>query len=236
MDALNLSQKIVSKPCLRVLGIAWALVISGCGGGSGSGDMPGLLDDSFSSVAEPELSATLPEDASLVSQNEPAVSVNADGLDSLVVAAALDVTELPFEDPINMVDVHSLTTLADTGIRIGFKGDIQADSVDALFIESSWTDMQTCLGVVGMAPMVIISSDTIVPLSNADDVLFHFDGSITATSTAFATGVTVQVSELDLNGAFNRIGFNLRSIMGRYLWASANLPERDYPHSCASQG
>jgi len=132
--------------------------------------------------------------------------------------------------------VHTVTTLADTGIRVGLKGNLDADSVDTLFIESSWTDMQTCLGVVATSPFVIVSADAIEPLSNADDVLFHIDGSITATSTLFASGVTIQVSNHDLDGSLSRTGFNLRSIIGRYLWLSANLPEREYDHTCASQG
>ena len=165
MEAQNLSQKIVSMPHLRALGLACALIISGCGGGTGSGDELTVFNDALSTGVEPELSPTLPEDASLISQGGAAISVEANAFENPVVAAAADVTDLPFEDPTNLDDVHSLTTLADSGIRIGFKGDISAESVDASFIESSWTDMQACLGVVAMSPLVIVSSDAIQPLS-----------------------------------------------------------------------
>lgn len=237
MEARYLSTKFSPKHPSWMLALACALLVSGCGGGGGSSDLPTTFDDSLVAAAdEPLLSPTLPADDSLSSQNQAAVSVDLTGSNTPVIAGATPASDLLFEDPTDLADVHSLSTLADTGIRIGFTGDIDAESVDSGFIEASWSQMQSCLGVVAAAPFIIVSSDSIQPMSNADDVLFNIDGSITATSTRFATGVTIQISALDLDGSLNRIGFNLRSVMGRFLWASANLPERDYPHECANQG
>lgn len=236
MEARYLSLKVFPKHRSWMLGLACAAWVSGCGGGAGSTDLPTPFNDFLVAADEPLLSPTLPADDSLTPQDQAAVSVELTGSNTPVVAAATPATDLLFDDPTDLSDVHSLSTLADTGIRIGFKGEIDAESVDSGFIEASWSEMQSCLGVVAAAPLIIVTSDAIVPLSNADDVLFYIDGSITATSTRFATGVSIQISALDLDGSLNRIGFNLRSIMGRFLWASANLPERDYPHECANQG
>ncbi len=220
-----------------VLWILCAVFLSGCGAGTGSGDTPIIFDtDALAAAEEPQLSPTLPEVGTLLSQQIPAVSVETGGIGDSIVAAASIPSEQIFQDQPDLVGVHSVTTLANTGLRLGFKGEIDSESIDASFVEASWSDMQTCLNVVAQAPLVIVSSDTIVPLTLTDDVLFHIDGSITATSTQYATGASIQISSSDLDGSLNRIGFNLRSIMGRHLWASANLPERDYPHSCASQG
>jgi len=141
--------------------------------------------------------------------------------------------EILDDAPSTQGNFGDVITLANTGLQLGFQG-LSVDSVDTDFIELNWTAMQQCLNVVAAPPLIIISSEYIEPLTNADDVLFHLDGKIVATSTVYATGATIQISAYDLDGSLGRIGFNLRSVIGRYLWTSASLPERDYPHTCAS--
>jgi len=164
----------------------------------------------------------------------PALPAAAAGQDPIVVPAASPNAQPLSDDPTDLGNLSSVTTFADTGLRLGFAGGVTVESIDASMVETYWTHMQTCLNVVAIAPLVIVTDEAIEPLSNSDDVIHYIDGSITATATRYTTGATIQISVHDLDGTLGRIGFNLRSIMGRYLWTSSNLPERDYPHSCAS--
>lgn len=206
-------------------------LLSGCGNPGSSGDP---ISEFEGGAGEPFLQPTLPEDPELGAASAAAVFADAgNNADSIIVSASRP-TDLPFEDPTNFDNISSLTTLADTGIQVGFRTGLSSESVDLSLIEDSWTRMQSCLSVVAVSPMVIVSDELILPLSGGDDILYHLDGSITATSSRFAAGATIQITLDDLDGSLNRVGFNLRSIMGRYLWTDAGLPERDYPHSCAS--
>jgi len=177
----------------------------------------------FGSLGQPSPAAGLPGD--------PSSQPLEDGGDNLGNGYPSD---LPFADPTNLEGVETTVTLADSGIKLGFAGTATADSVSTDVIETNWAEMQSCLETSAVAPFVIVSDETIAPASAADDVLHHFDGSIVATSTMYSTGATIQIRTDDLDGTYGRIGFNLRSVMGRYLWAAAGLAERDYPHSCAS--
>lgn len=102
------------------------------------------------------------------------------------------------------------------------------------FIVAQWVHMQDCLQVSAQEPSVSVVEGKITPLTPNDDVVRFIDGQIQASSNVTDTNVTVQVRSADFDGSLGEPGFYLRSIMGRYLWLSNGLPERDYPHECAS--
>jgi len=232
MEKLTI-KKVTHASRWIAVGTLCAAVLTGCGSSNESGD---LISASEDSAGEPFFDPTLPEANNLEPENVAPVASSASGTSDILIPDALPQTDFPFDDPTDLDGVGSTVTLADTGLQIGFVTGLSSDSVDVNFIEASWTRMQSCLNVTAVSPLVIVSDSPVVPTSSADDVLFQIDGSIAATSTQFASGATIQIGIADLDGSLNRVGFNLRSIMGRYLWSSANLPERDYPHSCASEG
>lgn len=214
-----------------LISVVLAAFLSGCGSAISS-------DDPFSELqvdaGQPVLSPTLPEDSTLAAAAAAPVVVGANGTDSLIATSLAPDSSLPFDDPTDLDHVGPITTLANTGLQVGLAGELDVARVDMSLIEGSWTHMQTCLAVVAVAPLVIVTEDAIRPFSGSDDILYHLDGSMTASLTRYASGATLQISLADLDGSLNQVGFNLRSIMGRYLWTSAGLPERDYPHNCAS--
>ena len=137
------------------------------------------------------------------------------------------------EDPGAAQPVALIT--AATGVQIAFADEDQQARVDGDYVEAQWVKMQTCLQINAMTPKVLIMSEQLSPLSETDDVLRFIDGSITATATVDASSATIQVTEADFDGSIGVKGNYLRSILGRYLWFSAGLPERDYPYDCAYQ-
>jgi len=136
-------------------------------------------------------------------------------------------------DLINTVpNIIRTRTLADTGIRIGYTSVDQLTNIDVNYIERQWQHMQTCTAQIAVAPFIVVTEGVVEPLTQNDDVIFNIDGIPTASSSAGLVP-TIQVREADFDGSLGNIGFNLRSILGRYLWLSANLAERDYPFTCA---
>lgn len=216
---------------LALTAVLCAAFLSACGSGA-SGDP---ISDFQGSAGEPFLDPTLPEFINLAPDAVAPLVATISGDGDPIVAAALPQSDLPFDDPTDLDQIGPIVTMADTGLRIGFANGLDTDAVDVNLIEDSWTNMQSCLNVISISPLVIVSQGPVLPMSSSDDVLFYIDGTIIATSTQFASGATIQINLADLNGSLNRVGFNLRSIMGRYLWTSANLPEQDYPHGCASE-
>lgn len=101
------------------------------------------------------------------------------------------------------------------------------------FIEAQWLHMQTCLNVSAQEPVVTVVEDKITPLSSNDDVVRHIDGQIQASANVSDTAASIQVRSADFDGSLGKPGLYLRSIMGRYLWFSNNLAERDYEFGCA---
>jgi len=101
------------------------------------------------------------------------------------------------------------------------------------FIEAQWLHMQTCLQVSAVEPSVTVVEDKIVPLTPNDDVVRHIDGQIQASANVTDTGASIQIRSADFDGSIGKPGSYLRSIMGRYLWFSNDLPERDYEFECA---
>ncbi len=151
-----------------------------------------------------------------------------------VVSSASD--ELLFDDTEDLInalpDVILTETLADSGIRVGYTAADQSSEVDSNYIERQWQHMQSCTGQVAVAPFIVIIEQAVTPLTNEDDVIFNIDGVPAASSSAGLVPV-IQIREADFDGSLGNVGFNLRSILGRYLWLSANLAERDYPFTCA---
>ena len=131
-------------------------------------------------------------------------------------------------------DVVAVEILSDSGLQIAYTSDSQRETVDPRYVGAQWQHMQSCVGIVAPAPLVVVVAETIEPLLATDDVLRDIDGHITASAGTGAGGIaTMQVQEGDFDGSFGNPGFALRSIMGRHLWLSAMLAERDYPFRCA---
>ncbi len=211
--------------------LACALVLTGCGQSDATGDpIEGLAGN----AGKPVEGLTLQTDNSLVPESANPVFSDANGIDDATISDPSSAPDLPFSDPTDLENLGEVVTLADTGIRITSDPERPLSRVEMEFIQTSWTYMQSCLNVVATAPLVIVSTTPPEPNSNDDDVLYHIDGTITATATRYSSGATVQLNVIDLDGTLSRVGFNLRSIFGRYLWTSANLSESNYPHHCAS--
>lgn len=131
-------------------------------------------------------------------------------------------------------EVVSTDIRADTGLQIAYTREEQAQDVPGALVELQWAFMQSCLEQQSVAPVVIIRAGTVVPFLATDDVIFNFEGIAVASSSRRDVPV-IQVQETDFDGSMGNPGFNLRSVMGRMLWLSAGLPERDYPFDCARQ-
>ena len=131
-------------------------------------------------------------------------------------------------------DVVSTEIRADTGLQIAYTRVDQAAVVPGALVEEQWIYMQTCVGQQSNAPLVVVREGAVFPFTETDDVIFNFDG-IAVASASLRDVSVIQIQEADFDGSLGSPGFNLRSIMGRLLWLSANLPERDYPFNCARQ-
>ncbi len=125
-------------------------------------------------------------------------------------------------------------TQANTGLQVTLTSDSQNDWVSADYIEQQWVHMQNCLGITAVAPEVIVMSGNFSAESGEDDAIRYIDGRLLASAHVSDSGVTMQVTENDLDGSLGAKGSFMRSIMGRFLWFSSNLPERDYEYECAN--
>ncbi len=125
-------------------------------------------------------------------------------------------------------------TMAESGLEVAYTDRQQIQQIPALNIEAQWQYMQTCVGQVASAPVVVVQSQQVKPFTSSDDVIRNIDGAVIASSIVRTVPI-VQILEQDFDGSLGNAGFNLRSIMGRLLWQSAGLAERDYPYSCARQ-
>ena len=131
-------------------------------------------------------------------------------------------------------ELVSVETLADSGLQVGYTRESQRERVDPRYIAAQWGHMQRCVGLVAPAPLVIVVDGAVEPLLTSDDVIRDLEGRVVASASPGADGIaTMQVSESDFDGSIGNVGFSTRSIMGRHLWLSAMLAERDYPFRCA---
>jgi hypothetical protein len=131
-------------------------------------------------------------------------------------------------------DVVASETMADSGLQIAYTRQGQSETVPGALVEAQWVYMQTCLGQVTSPPVVVIRDTPVLPFTAKDDVIFNIDG-IPIASASHRDVAIIQVRESDFDGSLGNPGFNLRSIMGRLLWVSAGLAERDYPYGCARE-
>ncbi|MFK7993014.1 MAG: hypothetical protein AB8B87_02685 [Granulosicoccus sp.] len=138
-------------------------------------------------------------------------------------------------------EVAHTRIMANSGIQIAFTERSLIALAPAAVIEKQWVYMQKCLQLVGVAPIVLVRDGPIAPFTLSDDVVRNETliaqdiASVPIASASTLYGPVIQVSITDFDGSLGSPSFNLRSIMGRYLWLSANLPERDYPFACARQ-
>jgi hypothetical protein len=131
-------------------------------------------------------------------------------------------------------EVVSSEIRADTGLQIAYTREGQNLKVPGVLVEAQWVFMQTCVGQQTASPLVVVRDGPVVPFTATDDVIFNIDGVPVASASVRNVSI-IQIRDTDFDGSLGSPGFNLRSIMGRLLWFSAHLPERDYPYSCASQ-
>jgi len=131
-------------------------------------------------------------------------------------------------------DVIALEVVADSGLQLAYTSPVQRGHIDPLYVDAEWQHMQSCVGIVAPPPLIIVVEGKLEPLGPTDDVLRDLDGRITASAGSGSDGTAIlQVHEGIFDGSFASPGFELRAIMGRHLWFSARLPERDYPYLCA---
>lgn len=136
--------------------------------------------------------------------------------------------------------VHTQTS-AGSGLQISYTQEAFRVAAPASQIDLQWAFMQECLEQVAAPPLVLVREGPAAPFTPDDDVvrnetLTAFEiTSIPIASASTLYGAVIQVSVDDFDGSLGSASFNLRSIMGRHLWLSANLLERDYPFECARQ-
>lgn len=141
------------------------------------------------------------------------------------------------DDPELLVDIPDIVqsvTLSNTGLQVAYTLNTQIVEVPARLIEAQWEHMQSCLELVNVPPIVVVQEDAVNPFTASDDVIFGRVGTPNASSSRRDVPV-IQVLAADFDGSLGNPGFNLRSIMGRLLWLSAGLAERDYPFECARE-
>lgn len=131
-------------------------------------------------------------------------------------------------------DIVSSEIRADTGLQIAYTRADQIDVASGLLVETQWQHMQQCLGLVMVPPVVVIREGPVLPFTADDVVIRDIEGTPVASASHREVAI-VQVTDADFDGTLGNPGFNLRSIMGRLLWLSADLAVRDYPYECARQ-
>ena len=143
------------------------------------------------------------------------------------------------DDPTRLEPLPALAAVETTasGLEIAYTTGAQREAIEPAWIESQWRHVQACTGVAAPLPAVLqIVVGQALPLTPTDDVVRAIDGAALATASVTAAGTTLQASEAGLLPGVPERGFALRAILGRWLWQSAALPERDYPFACAVDG
>lgn len=131
-------------------------------------------------------------------------------------------------------DIIDLQISESTQLRLAFT-DLNQQTDSALpFVDRTWSEMQNCLGVAANPPLVILKTADVEPFSSSDDTIFNFEMHIAASAHDVDGASVIQILANDLDEQGESQGFYLRSILGRYLWRSNQLAERDYNYTCAS--
>ena len=136
--------------------------------------------------------------------------------------------------------VHTETT-AGIGLQVSYTALALRTVAPAQTIEKQWIFMQECLQQSTAVPVVLVREGPAEPFTLADDVVRNENPlateinfvPIASATTLF--GTVIQVSDSDFDGSLGTANFNLRSIMGRNIWLSNGLAERDYPFGCARE-
>lgn len=124
----------------------------------------------------------------------------------------------------------SVVAAGGLGVHYGQLEAMQAMEPDQ--VQAEWWWMQQCLGVSSADPIVLITQTPLQTQARQDDVLFDIDGQPVATAGGLENQLLLQLHLRDALTPDDQ-AYYLRSIMGRSLWFSAGLAERDYPHYCA---
>jgi len=209
-----------ASPCIRrrarllahaLLMLATTVLLSACSGGASSVNEPAagpLVNDMVGSEPLPRVLQQLQSDENLLSP---------------------------------VPEVAHTQTMASSGLQISFTEASLIARAPPAVIEAQWEFMQGCLQQVSTAPLVLVREGPAMPFTRSDDVVRNeIITAVEITSVPIASastlyGPVIQVSVDDFDGSLGTPAFNLRSIMGRHLWLSADLPERDYPFECARQ-
>ena len=148
----------------------------------------------------------------------------------------VELNETPFFDDVAAIEglprIAYSETLPESGLEVAYTTGLQRDWIDPLFIEDQWMHMLSCTGVALSNPLIMVVEDEAISLDFNDDVIRHIDGRTVASANRNGDKSVIQVSQADFDGTLGTPGFNLRAIIGRYLWLGANLAERDYPFNC----
>jgi len=125
--------------------------------------------------------------------------------------------------------IYSSEMLADSGLQVAYSSAGQKAQVPASLIEANWLHMQECLNQVSVAPLVIIRDEGFAPMTSNDIVIHSLEGVPVASLTLEIVPI-VQIGINDFLASADSAGANLRSILGRLIWSSADLAVRDYPY------
>ena len=118
-----------------------------------------------------------------------------------------------------------------TGLMLGLT-DASQSGVELGQLDAIWLDLQDCLDIRAVPPLVVIQDTAVEALSSEDDVLFNFFGQIVASANESDQGASIQLLADELMGANLSEVFALRSVLGRYIWRSNDLQESNFDTSC----
>jgi len=130
-------------------------------------------------------------------------------------------------------------TMANSALQVSYSHEELRTVAPATEIEKQWIYMQACVQQLSAAPLVLVVDGPVSPFTLQDDVVRNENpqalviSSVPIASASLLHGPVIQISVADFDGSLGTPLFNLRSIMGRHLWLSAGLAERDYPFQCA---
>ena len=190
-------------------GFCTLAVACGSGGGGGAPEST----ESLLTISDDDAFSTSRTDGEL--ETGTAVSSDAGMLDALAVFPAI-------------IELRSSEV---TGLMLGLTDSSQLD-VELDQLDEVWLDLQDCLGIGAVPPLVVIQAAAVEPLSSDDDALFNFFGQIVASAHDAQEGTSIQLQADELIGQNLNEVFALRSALSRHIWRSNGLSETDFDTSC----